>query len=157
MSSEITEPFENEDRGEPLAEGGGGRALPSLDPSQQATSSNQAVDPIGVPGSVGPLPRQLTVSEMETCNWCGEYQKCTRWVKEWDNVHDDVENWPKGFQLVDNRLYFEGKLVYRGIFKQPMSERTMTFIFIQARRGFGRNCVFFSNLRIRRKPKLSQT
>ena len=110
VSSEITEPFENEDRGEPLAEGGGERALPSLDPSQQATSSNQAVDPIGVPGSVGPLPRQLTVSEMETCNWCGEYQKCTRWVKEWDNVHDDVENWPKGFQLVDNRLYFEGKL-----------------------------------------------
>ena len=108
MSSENTEPFENE--GEPLEEGGEGRALPTLDPSQQATSSNQETHSGGGSDSTGPCPHQLTVSEMETCDWRGEYQRCTRWQVEWDNVHDDVENWPKGFQLVDGRLFFEGKL-----------------------------------------------
>ena len=49
---------------------------------------------------------------METCDWRGEYQRCTRWQVEWDNVHDDVENWPKGFQLVDGRLFFQGKLCF---------------------------------------------
>ena len=117
VSSEILEPDEI-DVFEPQRSGEEGSAQPSIEPDRgnqdsegmadRATSSNQPIHAGDGDPSADFL--QLTMMEIEVCDWGREYSRCPKWKDIWDQVHTDLDNWPKGFQFWENRLICQGRI-----------------------------------------------
>lgn len=81
-----------------------GELLETFEPSQE--SSNEASSSNVKGPRLFSVP-QLSLSQMETCDWGQEYAKCERWNPIWDVMHNDIDNWPKGYNLSNNRILLE--------------------------------------------------
>jgi len=44
-------------------------------------------------------------------DWGYEYKKCSIWAKIWEECHDPLALWPEGYRILNNKLYFQEKLV----------------------------------------------
>ena len=106
-SSEIVSSVEEEE-GIPLSERRGAAAQPAPDSSQQASSSTQHHDITRPEGAEGSF--QLTIPEMELCNWEEQYRKCPTWGDAWEQIHSNTSEWPKGLQFVQGKLVLEDRL-----------------------------------------------
>jgi len=110
VSSEISEQnFRHEEL--VLEMGGNGAAAPSTNPAELATSTS-SLNPIDEDGEEDPIDThpQLTMAEMEICDWGKEYERCPFWGESWRKIHGSADDWPPGFQFLENRLIFEGKI-----------------------------------------------
>ena len=42
--------------------------------------------------------------------WDAWYELCPKWEPAWSQIHDENGDWPIGFQLLDGKLFLDGKL-----------------------------------------------
>ena len=97
-----------------ISEGGG---LPD-DSSDLAPSGGDSGD--GHPKATDPEEeKMITYQELQTCDWDRAYRHCPKWQIKFGETQDAECDWPKGFQVREDRMYFEGKLCIPSSLQNP--------------------------------------
>jgi hypothetical protein len=97
-----------------ISEGGG---LPD-DSSDLAPSEGDSGD--GHPRATDPEEeKMITYQELQTCDWDRAYRHCPTWQIKFGETQDAECDWPKGFQVREDRMYFEGKLCIPSSLQNP--------------------------------------
>jgi transposase InsO family protein len=89
-----------------------GSPLSSLTPSERSWEEESVKDEdveVKLEEESADLPEEPSVSVFDE-DWAFWYRQSQWWSKPWRIVQRQGGDWPKGFQLHENRLFFSGKL-----------------------------------------------
>jgi hypothetical protein len=72
----------------------------------------------GQPEDIDPEEEKISYQELQTCDWDAAYRRCPKWQCFYGMTQDPQCDWPKGFQVREDRMYLDGKecipLSYQG-------------------------------------------